>query len=233
MSNFRGWAGTGSRYEYDAFGSLRKGSLKKNPYGFTGKRFDAESGLYHFQFRKYDPSTGVWTSPDPIDIVGGLNLYGYVSNNPIILVDLVGQWATSVIGLVSGGIGGFLSGMQSGHIWEGVVGGVVGAGVGLVVGTINPIAAGAAGGAAGSMVTAILSGESAQDVAMDTALGAAGGLIVGGAGTAMKSLSIRGVGELSKRGLGKTAVALAETSVERSTGLAVGLATGAIAGKCL
>jgi RHS repeat-associated protein len=87
LSNFRGWSGTGSRYGYDVFGSLREGSLNKNPYGFTGKRFDAESGLYHFHFRKYDPSTGVWTTPDPIDIVGGLNLYGYVSSNPVNFVD--------------------------------------------------------------------------------------------------------------------------------------------------
>jgi hypothetical protein len=43
------------------------------------------------KFRAYDPSTGRWLSRDPIGEKGGLNLYGYVGNNPIRLVDPFGQ----------------------------------------------------------------------------------------------------------------------------------------------
>ncbi|SDP86911.1 RHS repeat-associated core domain-containing protein, partial [Desulforhopalus singaporensis] len=50
------------------------------------------SGLYHFHFRQYDPSAGVWTSEDPIGIIGGNNLYSYVHNNPINKVDYFGLY---------------------------------------------------------------------------------------------------------------------------------------------
>jgi len=88
LTNHRGKLKT--RYRYDAFGEVVEGSLKNNPYAFTGKRLDTESGLYHFHFRQYDPETGVWTTPDPISIWGGMNLYRYVRNNPINRVDFLG-----------------------------------------------------------------------------------------------------------------------------------------------
>ena len=79
-----------ARYQYEAFGGLISGDLTDNPYGFTGKRFDDESDLYHFHFRQYDPRTGIWTSQDPIGIAGGINLYGYVQNDPINFIDPFG-----------------------------------------------------------------------------------------------------------------------------------------------
>ena len=32
----------------------------------------------------------MWTTPDPIGVLGGVNLYGYVSNNPVNKIDLLG-----------------------------------------------------------------------------------------------------------------------------------------------
>jgi hypothetical protein len=32
----------------------------------------------------------VWTTPDPIGVLGGVNLYGYAGNNPVNLTDLLG-----------------------------------------------------------------------------------------------------------------------------------------------
>jgi RHS repeat-associated protein len=46
---------------------------------------DEVSGL-----RYYNPTEGRWLSRDPIAEVGGTNLYGYVGNNPIELIDPVG-----------------------------------------------------------------------------------------------------------------------------------------------
>jgi RHS repeat-associated protein len=88
LSNHKGKQET--RYVYDVFGEVLAGDLTDNPYAFTGKRFDAESGLYHFHFRQYDATVGVWTTPDPIGILGGINLYAYVQNNPVNLVDILG-----------------------------------------------------------------------------------------------------------------------------------------------
>jgi len=57
-----------------------------------------ESQTYHFHFRQYDVKVGVWTTPDPIGILGGLNVYSYVENNPVNRLDL--------LGLHTGGYGG-------------------------------------------------------------------------------------------------------------------------------
>ena len=32
----------------------------------------------------------MWTTPDPIGVLGGVNLYGYVHNNPVNKIDLLG-----------------------------------------------------------------------------------------------------------------------------------------------
>lgn len=39
----------------------------------------------------YDPSSGRWLSRDPIEEVGGLNLYGFVGNDPVNHVDVLGR----------------------------------------------------------------------------------------------------------------------------------------------
>ncbi len=70
------------KYHYDAFGKIEEGDITENPYAFTGKRFDEETGMYKFHFKSYDPVTGVWTTPDPISILRGINFYSYVANNP-------------------------------------------------------------------------------------------------------------------------------------------------------
>ena len=53
--------------------------------------YDKETKLVHFGFRDYDPYTGEWTAKDPIGFAGGdSNLYGYVLNDPVNLVDVLG-----------------------------------------------------------------------------------------------------------------------------------------------
>ncbi len=42
------------------------------------------------KFRGYDPSTGRWLSRDSIGEDGGINLYGYVNNNPVMFTDAFG-----------------------------------------------------------------------------------------------------------------------------------------------
>ncbi|MGV3773436.1 MAG: RHS repeat-associated core domain-containing protein [Verrucomicrobiales bacterium] len=45
---------------------------------------------FYYGYRFYNASTGRWLSRDPIRERGGKNLYGFVRNNPISLLDLIG-----------------------------------------------------------------------------------------------------------------------------------------------
>jgi len=82
-------------------------------YRFTGQELDAESGLYNFQAREYNPNTGRFLQPDPVinnlsnhqelknqtgqkleDILKNpqaLNSYSYTVNNPVKYVDPTGE----------------------------------------------------------------------------------------------------------------------------------------------
>jgi RHS repeat-associated protein len=61
-----------------------------NPFRFSTKYTDNETGLLYYGYRYYQPQTGRWLSRDPIEEQGGANLYGFVFNNPIHLVDSLG-----------------------------------------------------------------------------------------------------------------------------------------------
>jgi RHS repeat-associated protein len=79
--------------QYSAFGEDLSGKDAVNPFRFVGGlggRKDDDTGLVYFWNRWYDPSVGRWVSEDPIRQAGGLNLYGYVANNPLLGTDLNG-----------------------------------------------------------------------------------------------------------------------------------------------
>jgi len=98
--------------EYFPFGETfvaESNNTQRTPYGFTGKEFDEETGLYYFGARYFDARTSVWVSPDPIlnsylptgnkekdqqlPGMGGvfnsfnLGLYSYGHLNPVVFVD--------------------------------------------------------------------------------------------------------------------------------------------------
>ena len=80
------------QYEYDVFGRPDRVSDVNNPYFFTGRRYDDETGLYYYRARYYDPYIGRFLQTDPVGYAYGLNLYTYVGNNPINWVDPYGEW---------------------------------------------------------------------------------------------------------------------------------------------
>jgi RHS repeat-associated protein len=96
---------------YDAFGSIQSGNTLSQPFAFTGREYDSETGLYYYRARYYDPLTGRFISKDPIGLNGGnVNLYGYVDtvwkplnetnlymytrDNPVNLTDPFGLYGT-------------------------------------------------------------------------------------------------------------------------------------------
>jgi RHS repeat-associated protein len=77
-------------YQYDSFGMPKSSTDRANFYRYTARQLDPETGLYYYRARYYDPSIGRFLSEDPIGFGGGVNFYGYVSNNPTGLVDPTG-----------------------------------------------------------------------------------------------------------------------------------------------
>ena len=61
-----------------------------NTFMWTGQRHDVAIGLYHFPFRTYSPRLGRWLQRDPLGYVDGVNMYEYVSSEPMRLVDALG-----------------------------------------------------------------------------------------------------------------------------------------------
>jgi RHS repeat-associated protein len=73
---------TATSYSYSAFGQTAQTGSVVNPFRFTGREFDAETGLYYYRARYYDPKVGRFLNEDPIGFGGGINFYRYVDNNP-------------------------------------------------------------------------------------------------------------------------------------------------------
>jgi RHS repeat-associated protein len=81
-------------YRYNAYGKQLQPSFIQNPWGFSGKRYDPETGFINFGRRYYSPEMMKWITPDPIGYEDGLNLYAYVHNNPITHFDKYGLIAS-------------------------------------------------------------------------------------------------------------------------------------------
>jgi len=77
------------RYEYDSFGNPGAiNPLIGQPYAFTGREYDPETGLYYYRARYYDPRAGRFITKDPIGFAGGdVNLYNYIGASPVNYID--------------------------------------------------------------------------------------------------------------------------------------------------
>jgi RHS repeat-associated protein len=80
---------------YDSFGN-NAGSARTR-YTYTGRERDPDTGLLYYRARFYDPQLGRFISEDPIGLVGGINLFAYVFNNPATYTDPSGLCAAAKI----------------------------------------------------------------------------------------------------------------------------------------
>jgi RHS repeat-associated protein len=80
-------------YTFDSFGKLTAftGTLT-NPFQYTAREFDPETGIYAYRARYYDQSVGRFLSEDPRQFAVGVNLYDYVRNNPANFRDPLGAF---------------------------------------------------------------------------------------------------------------------------------------------
>ncbi|MFN0278161.1 MAG: RHS repeat-associated core domain-containing protein [Pyrinomonadaceae bacterium] len=83
---------------YDSFGNPTNSTFHTR-YQFTGREFDSFTGLQYSRARWYHPQIGRFISEDPIGFQGGdINLYGYVTNNPLMFRDPSGTFVPIVAG---------------------------------------------------------------------------------------------------------------------------------------
>jgi RHS repeat-associated protein len=115
-------------YEYSAFGKTtikdasgtqHDTSTVGNPFMYTSREYDAESGFYFYRARYYDPETGRFMEEDPIP---SINQYVYVANNPALLNDPLGLCPQNRIksagNATLNAIGGFGNGVSLGYLGE-------------------------------------------------------------------------------------------------------------------
>jgi RHS repeat-associated protein len=139
--------------QHEAFGASA-GSVQTR-YGYTGREQDELTGLNYYRARWFDPSQGRFLREDPIGFQSGLNLYRYVSNNPVSRNDPLGlidndclkNWALSgtlAVGALGAGagaaLGGGLGALAGGFgaiplgLGGAIKGGAFGAGAGALAG---------------------------------------------------------------------------------------------------
>ncbi|OKL38352.1 RHS repeat-associated core domain-containing protein, partial [Domibacillus mangrovi] len=115
-------------YTYDAWGNIlsQSGTMAvENKIRYKGYRYDDETKLYYLIARYYQPTEGVFLSPDP---EGGdtndpktQNGYAYASSNPVMMSDPDGNVAWLVVNAGFAAYSGYKA-YKSGKGWQGVAG---------------------------------------------------------------------------------------------------------------
>jgi RHS repeat-associated protein len=103
-----------SVYEYGPFGELLQlvgTEAKMNAMRFSTKAADDITGEIHFENRDLVPSTGKWSSRDPLGEFSAKNLYEFSENDPISRYDLFGLTTVGQI------LDAFLSSSTMGNMW--------------------------------------------------------------------------------------------------------------------
>jgi RHS repeat-associated protein len=93
-----GVSGAAVVFTYSEFGVPGAGNSTVLSYTYAGYRYDPETGLYYVHARYYNPNLGRFLQTDPIGLSGGTNLYAYVGNDPLNMIDPTGRCAIDIPG---------------------------------------------------------------------------------------------------------------------------------------
>ena len=142
------------RYEYDPYGQpsifdANDAALSQSAVGnailFTGRDYDYETGLYYYRARTMHPGLGRFIQHEPLMFVDGMNLYSYVGDMPVVMIDPDGNALISFIQKYSDNFIGLAEGVlfkANEKVW-GKVSNIIGSGF-QIIGGVAEIVGGVA-----------------------------------------------------------------------------------------
>ncbi len=98
LADYQAWGNTAKViWREQLIDQIQVSQDELQPIRFQGQHFDTETGLHYNRFRYFDPDMGMFTSRDPIGLMGGDNVFAYAPNP---------TGFTDPLGLSRGGNGG-------------------------------------------------------------------------------------------------------------------------------
>ena len=215
-------------YEYDAWGKLLSVSGEKkdtvgklNPFRYRGYVYEEESGLYYALSRYYDPEICRFINSDTIELLTATptsltdkNLYAYCDNNPVVRIDVGGEFWTLVIGAAINVATSWLTAAATGEEF-----GLIDAGLAAIVGATAGVKT--IGLALNGIVSGLVSGVSSYRAGATMKAAVITGVVSG-------ISSIASIGNLSKLAGGTTLKYVGTTFVDTVFGTGYSLTTSAI-----
>ena len=157
-------------YSYDPYGKVMSawGAMAEtNPLRYRGYYYDADTELFYLQSRYYDANVCRFINADSYATTGqgflGCNMFAYCLNNPVMRIDLQGEFGALLGAIIGGGIVGGVIGAVSYAVSCGINGTEMtaeGMGSAIVSGVVN----GALGAASGIVDGLAIVGSAAVGV---------------------------------------------------------------------